>query len=44
MQLKKAIPLLRSHIFGHTQKFLEIGWDVLPNLTYSPDITPSDYF
>ena len=26
------------------QKLLELGWDVLPQPLYSPDLAPSDYF
>ena len=34
----------RSHVFFMTrQKLLQLGWEVLIHLPYSPDIAPSDF-
>jgi histone-lysine N-methyltransferase SETMAR len=34
----------RPHAFLATrQKLMQLGWDVLPQLPYSPDLSPSDY-
>jgi histone-lysine N-methyltransferase SETMAR len=34
----------RPHAFLATrQKLMQLGWDVLPHMPYSPDLAPSDY-
>ena len=56
MQLKKSELTNRKGVVFHhdnarphtslvtRQKLLELGWDVLSQSPYSPDLAPSDYF
>ena len=44
----KNVVLLHENARPHTrrvtqEKFVELGWSVLPHLPYFPDLAPSDY-
>ena len=45
---RKGLILHQDNVRPHTslvtrKKLLELGWEVMPHLPYSPDLTPSDY-
>ncbi|KAF7381282.1 hypothetical protein HZH68_016157 [Vespula germanica] len=49
LENRKDIVLQHDNAKPHTslvirQKLLELGWDVMSHSSYSPDLTPSDYY
>ena len=48
-KLTRGVPLLQDNETAHTLQIamtatIECGFEVLPHLTYSPDMVPSDFY